>query len=217
MNYQFVLFDLDGTLLDTAPDFTWCMNQLLEEYAKPLLHVEHFQPAVATGTATMMQLAFGMDEQHPDYEKIRRRFIDLYHENIANFTKPFDGIPEILAELKQRQIPWGIVTNKNTALTQELLKKIHFDIPPSIVISGDTLPTRKPDPASLLLACKTLGFKPEQGIYVGDTDIDIRAAKAAGMFMLFAEYGYLGKEKNIYDWQADVYIKHPREILEIII
>lgn len=212
MTIKAVLFDLDGTLLDTAPDFAFALNQLLAAQHKAAIDIETLRPSVAYGTAAMLKFAFDMTEEHPEFNQLREQFLQLYFDNIAQFTMPFPGIIEIIELLNERNIIWGIVTNKPAWLTHALLSQITLPQIPHCVISGDTLPLRKPDPAPLLYACKQLNLAPEDCIYVGDAEIDVQAAKNAAMPILVAEYGYMGLDPNIKTWLADGYIQHPLDI-----
>jgi N-acetyl-D-muramate 6-phosphate phosphatase len=207
-----VLFDLDGTLIDTAPDMIVALNQLLIEHATPQLPYALARTQVSHGSFGLVKLAFPQAEgEH--FENLRHRFLQLYNARIAEDTCLFDGCESLLATLEQRQLPWGIVTNKPGFLTTPLLAALGLDHRAGSVISGDTLPQRKPHPAPLLLAAGQLGIAPAACLYIGDAERDIQSARAAGMPVLLARYGYLGPGDDPDAWNADAQIDTPMEVL----
>lgn len=210
-----VLFDLDGTLLDTEPDFVFAINQLLKNHHKAELIPGALRTAVAYGSAEMLKCAFDITEADSQFAELRKQLLTLYHDNIARFTKPFEGINEVLTSLSERKLQWGIVTNKPGWLTTPLLKQITFSPAPACVVSGDTLANRKPHPEPLLHACNLLNCAPNECIYIGDTDIDILAANNADIPILIAEYGYLAlSQQNKAHHKVAAYIKQPIEIIQ---
>lgn len=208
-----VLFDLDGTILDTAPDLGYTMNQLRKEHGLPELSMDIIRPIVSFGSKAMVKLALGIEETHPDFENIRQYFLNIYENNLALSTVFFPEMEAVLAYLDDKHIPWGIVTNKLTHHTTILLKALSFHHRPACIICGDSLATRKPDPAPILHACDLLKYKPQDCLYIGDCVTDVMASKAAGTKSLVALYGYIGNDENPLTWEADGYIKTPREIL----
>jgi phosphoglycolate phosphatase len=214
-NIKSVLFDLDGTLLDTEPDFIFAINQLLKNHQKAELIPGDLRTAVAYGSAEMIKCAFNITEDNSEFVTLREQLLSLYHENIARFTKPFDGISDVLNSLTERKLQWGIVTNKPGWLTTSLLKQISLSPAPACVISGDTLTNRKPHPEPLLHACNLLQSAPNECLYIGDTDIDILAANNADIPVLVAEYGYLAlSQQNANHYKVAAFIKQPTEIIQ---
>ncbi len=214
MKLESVLFDLDGTLLDTAPDLVTALNILRHEEHKRPLSVSEIKPFISLGSKAMVRFALTLDEDHPDFMRKRAQFLQLYEQNIARETRLFAGIDAVIAHLEARQMPWGIVTNKLTAQTELLLLHI-TDLAPHCLVCGDTLDTCKPDPAPLLHACALLQVDPSNCLYVGDAVTDIMAAQAAGAKSMAAVYGYIAAEEDPLTWQADHYATHPQQILEL--
>lgn len=209
-----VLFDLDGTLLDTAPDLVHALNQLREQQDLPPLAAETVKPIISMGSNAMLKLAFGISENDINFNKLKNEFLAFYYQHIADATTFFPGVEHVLTQLEQQRIPWGIVTNKHTKYTNALLTALHLDWRPACVISGDSLPSCKPDPAPLLHACELLEHTPKHCLYVGDAIGDVTASKAAGIKSLVALYGYINQHDDPYAWQADGYINQPLEILD---
>lgn len=209
-----VLFDLDGTLLDTAPDLGFALNELRRAHHLDAIPLSVFRPIAGLGTRALLKLAFDIEERDPNYANLREDFLALYQKHLADTTKFFPHIETVLTHLDQQEIPWGIVTNKHSQFTTKLLKALHFDHRPLCVIAGDSLPTFKPHPAPILHACELLKQHPSNCVYIGDTAIDVTASKAAGTVSLVALYGYIAEEENPYAWQADGYVKEPLEIID---
>lgn len=209
-----VLFDLDGTLLDTAPDLVYALNRLRNEHNLPDLPLSTFRPMISLGSIPMIKYSLGIEENHPNFNNLRKQFFDLYQEHIADSTQFFPEVEKVLTYLDDEHIPWGIVTNKLTRHTSQILKALRFDHRPICVICGDSLATYKPDPAPILYACQTLKQDPKNCLYVGDSLTDVTASKAAGTKSLVALYGYIGLEENPQTWPADGYIQRPIEIIE---
>jgi N-acetyl-D-muramate 6-phosphate phosphatase len=208
-----VLFDLDGTLLDTAPDLVFTINRLREEHGLPALPLSTIRPIVSLGSKAMVKLALGIEENHPTFSELREYFLALYQDHLAMSTQFFPQVEKVLAHLDAHNIPWGIVTNKLTRHTTILLKALNLDHRPACIICGDSLPTYKPDPAPILHACELVKQEPKHCLYVGDCITDVMASKAAGTKSLVALYGYIGEEEDPYTWKADGYIQEPLDIL----
>ena len=171
------------------------------------------RPVVSLGGAAMIELGFGITDNDPSFASLRQRFLDNYFEDIALNTRLFDGIKEVLDQLEFNQYRWGIVTNKPGWLTTPLLASLGLSDRPGCVVSGDTLPQRKPHPAPLLHACQLLDLEPESVVYVGDALRDIEAGRKAGMKTIIARYGYISTEEKPDDWGADSIIDSPVELL----
>jgi 2-phosphoglycolate phosphatase len=208
-----VLFDLDGTLLDTAPDLIRATNQVRSEEGREPLPYALVRTQVSHGSSGLIRLAFPELSGEP-LEKLRLRLLELYGQHLADGTKLFDGCQAVLDTLATRALAWGIVTNKPGFLTTPLLAALGLDRVAGCVVSGDTLPERKPHPAPLLLAAAQLSLIPRQCLYVGDAERDVQAARAAGMPVLVARYGYLGPDDDPVSWQPDGHIDTPTQIID---
>jgi len=209
-----VLFDLDGTLLDTAPDLAAALNATLQLNERAALPFETIRPVVSHGGRALIELGFGIDPQHPGFEPLRKQLLDLYQANIAVHTALFPGMADVLDELESRGIRWGVVTNKPGWLTEPLLDALDLGSRAACIVSGDTLKERKPHPAPLLHACKLAGCQPEETLYVGDAERDIEAGRNAGMHTLVALFGYLMEHDRPENWGADALIEQPADILD---
>lgn len=186
-----VLFDLDGTLLDTARDLGGALNKLLERYSLPTVPYQRYRLEASNGSLGLIKLGFGDALKDYDFEALRQEFLEIYNNNICVDTDWFPGMEALIASLHRDSIPWGVVTNKPGALTDRLLPNFKHFANAGVCISGDTLPQRKPSPEPLLHASAILDVAPEQCIYVGDAQRDIDAANSAAMMSVLAGYGYL--------------------------
>lgn len=209
-----VLFDLDGTLIDTAPDMGGALNSLLLEEGLEPIPIERIRPYVSQGGLVLTRLGFGGKVPESEIEPLRQRFLDHYRAIVANDSRLFDGYEGILSELEARSIHWGIVTNKPEWLTHPLLQQLGLAERSGVVIGGDTLEHRKPHPLPLQVAAERLGVNTEQCLYVGDDERDIVAGKAANMKTLVAAYGYIEDGTDIKRWGADGVIDSPGELLQ---
>ena len=214
MRIRTVLFDLDGTLLDTAPDLAAALNTVLLENQREALPLAVIRGVVSHGGIALIRLGFKLDESHPEFEVLRQRLLTVYRDNLSNRTRPFPGITESLEQLEQRGLNWGIVTNKPAWLTDPLLKDLGLFDRAACVVSGDTLAQRKPHPAPMLHACALAGSKPEHCVYVGDAQRDIEAGRNAGMHTMIALFGYLRNEDRPHEWDADSMIEQPQDLLD---
>lgn len=216
-----ILFDLDGTLLDTAPEFKVCLNQLLQEESRPILS-DKLPPyaltvAVNHGLEALIQLGFGYDLESSYFEMLKNRLSDYYFNQLGQYSILFPGIQLCLDHLNNHQIPWGIVTNKFQKYTLALIEKIPLFQSAQIVVSGDTLAYAKPHPAPLYHACDKMNLALAKTLYVGDAKRDMEAAIAAGMPCALATYGYLSPDDELHKWGAHYHIHHPERILELMI
>jgi phosphoglycolate phosphatase len=203
MTIRAVLFDLDGTLADTAPDLAAALNRLLAEHGRPPVPLERTRPVTSSGARGMLRVGFGIDPHDPGYDSLRTRFLDLYAERVCGETRLFDGIAELLAALDQRGLAWGVVTNKPERFTVPLLEALELRARAACVVGGDTTD-------------RTLGIVAARCLYVGDDLRDVQAARAAGMHVVAAAYGYLGDEGDPASWGADAVIAHPVEVLNYL-
>jgi phosphoglycolate phosphatase len=208
-----ILFDLDGTLLDTAPDLAAALNTVLEENERAALPFESIRPVVSHGGVALIKLGFKLGPDDPRFDPLRQRLLAVYRENISRRTTLFPGMGVLLDELEQRGLNWGVVTNKPGWLTDPLLKDLQLYDRAACVVSGDTLQQRKPHPAPLLHACKLANTPPERCLYVGDAERDIEAGKNAGMHTMVALFGYLTEVDQPRSWGATHVINAPRELL----
>lgn len=209
-----VLFDLDGTLVDTAPDLAYALNTLLEQEGLDAIAYETIRPVASNGSPGLLSLGFGISPNHKDYPLLQQRFIKLYQDNITRETALFDGMEEVLTTLEKANIPWGIVTNKPAFLTEPLLEKLNLTHRAGCIVSADTTPFSKPHPAPMFHACDIIQHRPEHCLYIGDAARDIEAGKNANMQTIAALYGYIANNDNPAHWQADSSINHPRDILQ---
>jgi N-acetyl-D-muramate 6-phosphate phosphatase len=209
-----VLFDLDGTLLDTAADLGKALNRILAAKQLAPINQELIRPAAGQGCKGLLKLGLGLDIDHPSYAELAENLLNYYQEHLFDTTQLFAGMETVLAHLEEVGIAWGIVTNKPTRFTNSLAEKLKLDKRALCIVSGDTLDKRKPHPEPILHACKLLNLEPSECLYVGDSEVDIIASKAAGTTSLVAMYGYIPESVNPKSWNADGYIKHPEEIIE---
>ena len=208
-----VLFDLDGTLIDTAPDMGGALNDLLIEENLEPLPLEKIRPYVSQGGLVLTRLGFDGKVPESQIEPLRQRFLHHYRATVADNSRLFDGYDAILDDLESRRLPWGIVTNKPEWLTQPLLEQLDLDKRCAVVIGGDTLAQRKPHPLPLQVAAERIGVTCDRCVYVGDDERDIVAGKAANMKTLVAAYGYIENAADIERWEADGVIDKPADLL----
>jgi len=207
-----VLFDLDGTLLDTAHDMMNALNALRAEEKLEPLPYEKVRCQVSHGGNALVRLSFG--ELSPtEHELMRQRLLDIYRKQLATHTRLFEGGDEMLADLERRGLHWGIVTNKPGWLTAPLLVEVGLHTRARAVVSGDTFPERKPHPRGLLHAAQLMGVPPEECVYVGDAERDAQAAQAAGMYSLIAGFGYLGEDDKADRWFQHGWLNTPLDLL----
>ena len=209
-----ILFDLDGTLADTAPDLAFSLNRLLEENDRRSLPFTAIRPMVSHGGIYMICRAFAISENAPAFPGLRERFLSIYADNLADETRLFPGMAEVLAHLESEGYSWGIVTNKSERLTLPLVAALGLADRAACIVCGDTLAQSKPHPAPMLHACQLVKRSPAQSLYVGDAEKDVIAGRQAAMHTLIARYGYLGSEDEPEAWGADGLIDSPGEILD---
>lgn len=208
-----VLFDLDGTLADTAPDLALALNRLLlEEGCQPQPY-DAIRPVASHGTRGLVKLGFGIGVDHPDFARLCTRFLELYDACFCEETRLFDGMSGLLTVLAERGMPWGVVTNKPARFTDPLLAALPLPSMPGVTVSGDTVGVSKPDPKPMYYAAEMLGVDPAGCLYVGDAERDIEAGRRVGMTTVFAAYGYISAEDRPDEWGADIHIHHPLELL----
>ncbi len=211
-----VLFDLDGTLLDTAPDFVTAVNLLRADHGREPLPGEPIRRTVSHGARALVRLAFGIGEEDPAFEPLRRRLLALYEAHLLVDTVPFPGIAELLQALAARGIRWGVVTNKPNYLAEPLRARARLEPPADVLVCPDHVSRTKPDPEPLLLACARLGCTVTEAVYVGDHARDIQAGRNAGMRTIAATYGYLEPDEAVTQWQADYHADSVPAIAHIL-
>jgi phosphoglycolate phosphatase len=211
-----ILFDLDGTFADTAPDLAEALNLLLEEQGRARLPFAAIRPQVSHGSPGLLKLGFGLTAADADYAALRERLLAIYAANLVRLTRPFPGIVTLLETLMQRDMTWGIVTNKPAFLTEPLLAQLSLPSRPVCIVSGDSTERRKPHPDPMLLACAQAGRQPPECVYVGDAERDVQAGRAAGMQTLVALFGYIDEHETPQHWGADALVRTASEILDWI-
>jgi phosphoglycolate phosphatase len=211
---QSVLFDLDGTFADTAPDLHYALDQVLISRGRPAMPFEQLRPSVSHGSQAMLRVGFGMQPGDAGYDSVRRDFLDTYLANIARHTRLFEGMAQLLSEFEALGVRWGIVTNKPAWLTDPLMQALGLAQRAACIVSGDTTAYAKPHPEPILHACRLMGATPERSIYVGDAKRDIEAGQRAGAKTLIALFGYLDVDDRPETWAADGVVSHPLEILQ---
>jgi len=210
--FDAVLFDLDGTLADTAPDLGATLNKLLAEEGQPTQALTFLRAYTSQGVRGLLRAGFGMAPSHPDYERLSQRFLEIYAENLCRETLLFEGVSELLDALEELGLRWGIVTNKRTRFTDPLVRLLSLVPRTNCVVSGDTTPEAKPSPLPILHACQLLDCQPQRTLYVGDDLRDILAGRTAGCLTVAASYGYLGDSGSPETWGADLIIDHPKDL-----
>jgi phosphoglycolate phosphatase len=213
MSVNLMLFDLDGTLMDTAPDMGAALNLLRAEHNLPALTADRIRPHVSHGAPALLKLGFGIEPQDARFSEMRTRYLAIYRQNLATETRLFHGMDGVLEKFEAQGLLWGIVTNKPGWLTEPLLEACGLRPRAACVVSGDTIARRKPHPDPLLHAAKLCGIEARDCAYVGDAQRDVEAAHAAGMLAVVAMYGYLGDEDRPDVWKPDHMIMHPSDLL----
>jgi phosphoglycolate phosphatase len=209
-----VLFDLDGTLIDSAPDLAGAANRLRAEHGMPPLPLAELRPMVGSGARGMVGVAFGVKPGDSRFEELRDAFLAHYEAGLLDSTHRFDGVDDLLLALERSGRPWGIVTNKATRFTAPIVAGLGLRERAAVVVCGDTTPHSKPHPEPLLAAARAMNLPPESVLYVGDDQRDAQAARAAGMPMVVATWGYLGHGEPMEAWGADALAGRPSDVLE---
>ena len=213
---QAVLFDLDGTLVDSAPDLALAAERMRAARGLPPLPLEGYRPHASAGARGMLQIAFDLAPEDERYDAFKQEFLHEYTLCLLHSTACFAGVTELVSALEHVCLPWGIVTNKAQRLTEPVLAGLPTLAPARVIVCGDTLPRAKPHPDPLLEAARRLGVAPSACLYVGDDERDILAGRAAGMFTVAARYGYLGASGETRHWAADAEVNSPLEVLKLL-
>lgn len=211
-----VLFDLDGTLIDSAPDLGAAADQMRVSRGLPSLPLSRYRPMAGAGARGMLSVGFGMTPDDAQFAAFREEFFGNYERCMTQQTYAFDGVESLIAQLHQRGLRWGVVTNKSARFTDPLTMAMPLFATASVVISGDTTAHAKPHPEPLFEAARRMGVAPHQCVYVGDDERDIVAGLAAGMATVAATYGYLGVQTDITQWRAHASIDNPLGLLQLL-
>ena len=210
---QVVLFDLDGTLVDSAPDLAGAVNEQRSRRGLPVLPYDVLRPVAGSGARGMIGRAFGLAPGDAGYEALRDEFHEIYSQRLLALTAPFERVAGMLDELETRGLPWGVVTNKAVRMASPILDAMGWSDRARVLVGGDTTPHTKPHPAPLLEAAARLGAAPARCVYVGDDPRDMRAGRAAGMATLAAAWGYLGEDEPLHAWAHDHVLEDPEALL----
>jgi phosphoglycolate phosphatase len=216
LDFKALLFDLDGTLLDTAPDFITAINKQLDKHGRQPLKGDAVRTSVTHGSIGIIESVYQIKQGDADFDSLKDEFLELYLNNIAEKTQLFDGLKHVLDNCAQHNIPWGIVTNKPLKYTAPLLSELRLDKQSATTICPDHVANPKPDPEALILACSQINITPSDCIYVGDHIRDIQAGKSAGMRTIAAEWGYIEESENITQWQADWIVKKSTDLNSLL-
>jgi 2-phosphoglycolate phosphatase len=216
MNTKAILFDLDGTFADTAPDLAAALNHTRATRHLPPLPIEVLRPQASNGSRGLLKVGFDIEPEHPDFIKLRDTFLDYYANNICVHTRLFDDMARLIGELKMRNIKWGIVTNKPHRFTVPLMQSLGYANQAACLISGDTCDHAKPHPEPMLKACEIIGVAPSQCLYLGDDLRDMQAANASGMKGIIANFGYVGADATVENWNAHGSVDRPTELLRYL-
>ena len=215
-NIDAVLFDLDGTLIDSAPDLGAAADQMRVKRGLASLPLRDYRPMAGAGARGMIGVAFGHVPDDDNFEALKEEFLRIYESRLTVLTYAFDGVAELIAGIAVRGLKWGVVTNKSARFTLPLTKAMPLFSTAQTIVSGDTTPHAKPHPAPLLEAARQLGVSPDRCLYVGDDERDIVAGRAAGMPTVAAAYGYLGASADTKAWKADATISSPGLLLNFL-
>jgi N-acetyl-D-muramate 6-phosphate phosphatase len=211
-----VLFDLDGTLVDTAPDLGYALNLQLERHGQPALADEVIRPYASHGTRGLLEIGFHLSPDDARFPEMRDEYLSIYEQVFTRSPRLFEGMDVLLSRLESKGLSWGIVTNKPSRFTRPLVDSMGLNLRAAAVISGDDAPQPKPSPATLLMACEKIGVNPESCIYIGDAIRDIEAGRAARMKTVVALFGYIDSSDQPEQWMADYMIQQPEDILTIL-
>lgn len=215
-NIDAVLFDLDGTLIDSAPDLGAAADKMRTDRGLVSLPLSHYRPMAGAGARGMLSVAFGLTPEDASFASLKEEFFVNYELRLVAQTYVFEGVADLIARICQGGLKWGVVTNKSARFTVPITQMMPLFITAQTIISGDTTPHAKPHPAPLIEAARQLGLPPSRCVYVGDDERDIVAGRAAGMPTVAAAYGYLGTASNTSDWKADFTIEQPAALLNLL-
>jgi phosphoglycolate phosphatase len=212
-----VLFDLDGTFVDTSLDLCYVLNTLLKKNNKPLVDESKIKYHISRGAEGLINYGFGNNLSGKDKIKLKKEFLDLYDENTTQHVTLIKGIANLIDQIESKKILWGIVTNKHSKFAIKVMEELNYHDRASCLVTGDMVDNAKPAPDSLILACYKLNIEPENSIYVGDDRRDIIAGQRAKMKTAIADFGFINTNDNINDWNADIILSKPGELIKYII
>ncbi|MCY7371520.1 MAG: HAD-IA family hydrolase [Polaromonas sp.] len=215
-NIEAILFDLDGTLIDSAPDLGAAADKMRIDRGMPSMPLAHYRPMAGAGARGMISIAFGLGPDDSGYGELREEFFANYESRMTESTHAFDGVDGLLGALASLGFLWGVVTNKAERFALPLTRSMRLFDSAGTIVAGDTTPHAKPHPAPLLEAARQLGVEPQRCVYVGDDERDIVAGRAAGMLTVAAAYGYLGVRSEVLAWNADATIHKPKDLLNFL-
>ncbi|MBM7060834.1 N-acetylmuramic acid 6-phosphate phosphatase MupP [Pseudomonas sp. UL073] len=216
MRLRAVLFDMDGTLLDSAPDFIAVVQAMRSDRGLPARDEQLIRDHVSGGARAMVAIGFDIDPEHAEFEALRLEFLERYQSHCAVLTRPYDGIAELLEDIEQAKLIWGVVTNKPVRYAAPIMQELGLTPRSALLICPDHVQKAKPDPEMLVLACKQLDLDPASVLFVGDDLRDIEAGRAAGTRTAAVTYGYIHPQDNPRNWGADVVVNHPLELRTVL-
>ena len=216
MRLRAVLFDMDGTLLDSAPDFIAISQAMRAERGLPTIADKLIRDQVSGGARAMVAANFSMDPEAEGFEALRLEFLDRYQAHCAVLTRPFDGMDELLNDIEQAKLIWGVATNKPVRYAEPIMQQLGLAQRSAVLVCPDHVSRSKPDPEMILLACAKMGVEPAATLFVGDDERDIEAGRAAGCKTAAVTYGYIHPQDNPRNWGADVVVDHPLELRTVL-
>jgi len=212
--FDVFFFDLDGTLVDTAPDLAYALNQVMEQEGRVPLPYASIREVASHGSAGLLGLGFGITTDNPEFASLQKRFVQIYQDNLTRESRLFEGMQKVIDKIDETGIKWGVITNKPQFLTEPLMTGLNLKQRAACIVSGDTTDQSKPHPAPMLHACKLVNVQPAQCVYIGDAERDIVAGRNVEMHTIAACYGYLSDDDRPENWQADAMINQPEELLQ---
>lgn len=216
MRLRAVLFDMDGTLLDSAPDFIAVTQAMREARGLPPVTDKAIADVVSGGARAMVAAAFDCPVDSAEFEALRLEFLERYQQHCAVLTRPYDGIPELLADIERTNLRWGVVTNKPVRFAEPIMQQLGLASRSALLICPDHVKNTKPDPEPMRLACQQLGLQPAEILFVGDDLRDIESGRAAGTRTAAVSWGYIHPSDNPRNWGADVVVEHPLELRQVL-
>ena len=216
MSIKAVLFDLDGTLADTALDLGGALNTMLREQGLPEVSMDEIRPVASHGASGLLKLGMNLDKTDPNHARLRQQYLDTYETCFDKDTVLFAGIDDLVQAIHARGLKWGIITNKPHIFTHRLVPQLGFSVAPDVVVSGDTTAEAKPSTKPMFYACEQIDIAPEACLYVGDAERDMQAGKNAGMKTVLVSWGYIHADDKTEEWPADSVIDTPAQLLQLL-
>ena len=216
MSIKAVLFDLDGTLADTALDLGGALNTMLREQGLPEVSMDKIRLVASHGASGLLKLGMNLDKSDPNHARLRQQYLDTYETCFDKDTVLFEGIDDLVQAIHARGLKWGIITNKPHTFTHRLVPQLGFSVAPDVVVSGDTTAEAKPSTKPMFYACEQIDIAPEACLYVGDAERDMQAGKNAGMKTVLVSWGYIHADDKTEEWPADSVIDTPEQLLQLL-